>query len=212
MPSYSHSLPPFRLRLPLPQELEDQVIFFLRPDYPTLFTLRQLNHHYYTLLNLLIKNPPHPWTRRQRLSYLVFEESWPLLTPLWSLDESEKEKEKEKLYCYTCIRKLAASKFSDVQKHGKRARGGTKAASRFCIECGVQCHRYGPGEKIVVDGVGGLLCGWCGEFKLGDEATGEDDRCRDCTGELIYHRERMKAARLVWAPAWRERRHGSLDR
>lgn len=52
------------------------------------------------------------------------------------------------LTCYTCLRTLYYTHFSSTQRTRRRSKGHADAMKRFCKDCGLRDHKWGPGALL----------------------------------------------------------------
>ncbi len=133
----------------LPAELLDQIIGYLTP--PAIALLRASSKQFRFLTQRHISKPP-------TLNDLVEAENWPYYDGLFT--------------CSICLHLHPARKFADRMQVRRRRKGRKHAGSRFCVRCGVKTARYTPGNQIVVGGVPGGLCLYCGQFELRPDLQG----------------------------------------
>ncbi|KAL8684295.1 MAG: hypothetical protein Q9218_008351 [Villophora microphyllina] len=55
------------------------------------------------------------------------------------------------LVCYTCIKILPRSRFTDKSRVTPYALNGSKAHKRFCVQCGLKNERFQHGQTIMID-------------------------------------------------------------
>jgi len=71
---------------------------------------------------------------------------------------------KRLLACSGCVRFRRFDEFTDGMKKTKYARGGTNAATRLCVKCGVSNGLYALGATLVIEGKARVLLRMCGTF------------------------------------------------
>ncbi|KAI9374710.1 hypothetical protein BJX61DRAFT_540514 [Aspergillus egyptiacus] len=145
-------------------------------------------------LHLLITThlPPFPDLQSLKLTCTYFHALIPPLThpQLLSAELTDLATGKSLYACRYCLRLRPAERFADRMLKRRRGKRGKHAARRFCVECGLMPRgaagdrdergatgvdgrsggdvkgeaRYGAGARIVVGGVGYVVCMECGRF------------------------------------------------
>ncbi|KAF1971078.1 hypothetical protein BU23DRAFT_199972 [Bimuria novae-zelandiae CBS 107.79] len=90
--------------------------------------------------------------------------------------------------CKGCVRFRELHEFADDMRKGARARSGSSAPTRFCLQCGVVRGWYSEGAKIAIYGKSAVLGPICSNLT---------DRCSSKT--LCGSRT------LMWRPLQKER-------
>jgi hypothetical protein len=68
---------------------------------------------------------------------------------------------KELLTCKGCLRFCRLQDFADEMRKGRRCRGRSEAATRFCLKCGVEDALYAPGTHLTICNRPHVLCSIC---------------------------------------------------
>jgi hypothetical protein len=144
--------------LHLPVELHLCVIEKL--DFQDLISLASTNRYFRSVI-------PHP----SHTDFLVAE------TGIWAKNE-------ELFTCSGCACFRRSKQFADDMKKGKRARGGTEAARRICLRCGVTRGLYVSGTPVVIYGRAHVLCRVCGTPT--EHATCQSACMRCAPGEQFF--------------------------
>lgn len=104
--------------------------------------------------------------------------------------------------CRGCVRFRDLPQFADDMRKGARARSGSDAQTRFCLECGVARGWYSEGAKIAIYGKPAVLGRLCSDFT---------DRCSSkapCGSQALAWTPLQSKAQLQYGDDYRERDDG----
>lgn len=147
----------------LPVELQDQIASYL--PALALGSLKATSKHFSELCRRR-HNIHHPAS--SVLEFLEAEE--------WSCYDGL-------FFCSLCHKMRLAKSFSDNMRKKRNGRG--KGYKRFCLDCGFSKSLYAPGNWIIVDNVGQLLCVQCRRLKPEYGLSRSDKRCLECTSRRV---------------------------
>lgn len=102
--------------------------------------------------------------------------------------------------CRGCVRFRDLLQFADDMRKGARARSGSDAQTRFCLECGVARGWYSEGAKIAIYGKPAVLGRLCSGFT---------DRCgskASCGSRALAWTPLQKEARSQYGDDYRRER------
>jgi hypothetical protein len=147
----------------------------------------------------------------------------PTLSELLAAENSEWAVNKGIFTCCHCLRLRQSTKFSESMITKKRARGHSRAALRFCIECGLTilwndpgARGYSRGAKICVLGLDYQVCKNCGLIGRIDN-HGTRSPWNNCPH--AYESKRKKVDKSEYLANWRvnyskavEERNSARDR
>ncbi|KAL4926692.1 uncharacterized protein BDV17DRAFT_149910 [Aspergillus undulatus] len=100
--------------------------------------------------------------------------------------------------CGVCMCLRRRQNFADNMVKGRKAKCGTDAGRRFCLECGMNpflgTARYTKGCYISMMGEQHVVCAFCGKLSLAErEGSVYFDECRPCRLESRFMARRGEA-------------------